>query len=471
VARLLQAGHFFLPLLLAALLFLPSLGDWFIMHDFIHLKAATWHSGRHFLSAIFDPRDGGESLFSTGQLYRPLYYLALWAQARLFGLHPLPYHLVNLALHLLNVALLWWLAYRLLGRPPLAALAALGYALHPLAIEAVAWISAITELLLTACTLGALALWAEGYRTAGPRRSLLRAGALLLAAGALLSREPGAAAPLLLAAYHLLRAGPAPWRRPSTWLPLLPLAALEGAYLGLRLPHLLEAARGEASGLGSLGWHVPQNLFLYLGWPLVPVWSWAAGWAVLRGLAAILVLRLAEALLRRRDWRWAFLMLFWLLFALPYATNAPELQAGRYQYLLLAPLSVLGAQVLAEAAAWLAPRLPRPAQAARGALWAGALLALAVPALLLHIYHQRNLHAVADSGHQLLLALQAQYPQLPAGAALYVQNAPPALLFNGGPFYLDPLVDLFYGVDVRVVLGEPPPGAAAPVYSFAYRPR
>jgi hypothetical protein len=470
VARLAEVGHFLLPPTVAALLFLPSLGDWFMLHDFIHLRGAAWHRADHYLEAIFDPRDGGESLFNTGKLYRPLYYLALLVQERLFGLHPLPYHLVNVGLHVLNVALVWWLARRLLGQRSLATLAALGYALHPLAIEAVVWISAVTELLVTACTLAALAAWMESYRSQGVRAALWRAGALVLAAGAVLSREPGLAAPLALAAYHLLRAGPRQWPRLSTWLPLLPLAALVLGYVALRLPHFREAAAGEASGLGSLGWHIFENLFLYLGWPLVPVWSGDPGWTVLRGLSAILVLRLAESLLRRRDWRWAFLMFFWLLFALPYATNAPELQAGRYNYLLLAPLCILGARLLADAASWLAPRMPRLAQAASPALWAGALLALAVPALLLHVYHQRNLHAVADSSHDLLAALQAQYPRLPPGSVLYVENAPPALLFEGGPFYLDPMVDLFYGVDVQVALG-PPPTSGPSVYSFVYRPR
>jgi len=277
--------------------------------------------------------------------------------------------------------------------------------------------------------------------------------------------------PLALAAYHLLRSGWREWRRVETWLAVAPLAALEAVYVGLRLPRFLAAAEGEASGLGYLGWHVPTNLFVYLGWPLVPTWSWAAGWAVARGAAAIAVLRLAEALARRGDWRLLFSLLFWLLFAVPYATNEPQLQAGRYNYILLVPYAVLGARVLADTAAWLAPRLPRLTPRARGTLWAGALLAAAVPALVLHAHHQRSLHAVADSSRDLLLALQAQYPRLPAGATLYVDNAPPSLLFAGGPFYLDPLVDLFYGTDVHVVLGQPPPGAAAPVYSFVYRPR
>jgi len=471
VARLQQAGYLFLPLALAALLFVPSLGDWFMMHDFIHIRGATRTPVSRYVETVLDPGDGGESIFVTGKLYRPVYYLAMLAEASLFGLDPLPYHLVNVGLHVLNVALVWWLARRLLGRPALAGLAALGYALHPLAVDAVTWISAITELLVTTFTLGALALWVESYRFGGARLALLRAGALALAAGAILSREPGVAAPLVLAVYHLLRLGHEAWRRPRALLPaLLPVAVLAG-YVGLRLPTFLQAAAGESSGLGSLGWHVPQNLFLYLGWTVVPVWSGGPAWDVARGAGAILVLRVMEAVVRRGGGPGRFLLLWWLLFALPYATGEPALQAGRYNYILLAPLSILGAQVLRDVAVWLAPRLPSLRPLPQAALWAGALIALAVPAVFLHAYHQRTLHGVADSGHDLLMALQAQYPRLPAGATLYVDNAPPALIFDGGPFYLDPMVDLFYGVDVRVVLGQPPPGADAPVYSFVFRPR
>src|SRR5688572_23369162 len=45
--------------------------------------------------------------------YRPLVWLLFWGQQRLFGLDPRGYHLVALALHLLNAALLGALAWRL----------------------------------------------------------------------------------------------------------------------------------------------------------------------------------------------------------------------------------------------------------------------------------------------------------------------------------------------------------------------
>jgi protein O-mannosyl-transferase len=85
------------------------------------------------------------------QQYYPLLHTAFWVQYRLWGDHPLGYHLFTLLLHAVSAVLFAWVLRRLLGvgsptspEPPYPGaewLAALIFALHPVHVESVAWIS------------------------------------------------------------------------------------------------------------------------------------------------------------------------------------------------------------------------------------------------------------------------------------------------------------------------------------------
>ena len=99
--------------------------------------------------------------FDRGQYYplNQLYYLGFY---HFFGFDPTAYHMGSLIIHMINSILVFYLV-RLIGRQIagneskkaewLAGLVALIFAIHPLQVESIAWISASKVLLYTAFTL------------------------------------------------------------------------------------------------------------------------------------------------------------------------------------------------------------------------------------------------------------------------------------------------------------------------------
>jgi len=143
-------------------------------------------------------------------------------------LDPGVFHTANLALHALASVLVLFLLFRITGRLPASTVGAFLFALHPLQVETVAW---VTELrgLLSAC-LSLLAMGAYVSYCADPvhRRRTWLAG-LGCFALALLSKPSAVAVPLMLLAldgFALRRDWRAALRSTSAWFGLAALAAL-----------------------------------------------------------------------------------------------------------------------------------------------------------------------------------------------------------------------------------------------------
>ena len=154
-------NHYLLFLLLALfVLYFPAMYFDFVLWDDNILvyknPVVVEHTWGAFWQAwtTFDP-----------ELYIPVTLLSYQIQERLFGLNPFMFHFFSIALHLINAVLLYLLGMRLLRSQRWALVLAALWALHPLHIETIAWVSARKDLL---ATFFALLAW---YPILGTQRS------------------------------------------------------------------------------------------------------------------------------------------------------------------------------------------------------------------------------------------------------------------------------------------------------------
>lgn len=395
--------------------------------------------------------------------YRPLYLVTFRAEYSLFGLNAVGYHAVNLAVHLLAVVLLWFVARRLTQRTWAAHLAAAVFALHFAYGYAVKWVANGNTPMATVLYLLAFLMFMK-YADTGPRRFWYYAGFLLSFVGALLYHQITMPLAVVLPAwYFLLRRRPADALRPASWLPFVPLALVMIPYVAINAwvrEHYVNLSTGF-----QLGRHTYDNYIDYLSISKYP----RAAQSSLRPQAAAVVLLLSGALLTQ--WRWSWLSVFAAFWF--YAALAPDslLGLGAFARLLYLPgpaLAILvttAAMRLVDLASTGLPKaLLRPLRQAAPFLASLTVLAAAVLLIKGHSITSKTFAGTdntigkqAAANHALIDELRAVIPTIPSGGVLYVANPPFNLvIFNDDP--LDNLVELYYGeVEVKSVpLKEPP---------------
>lgn len=146
--------HLMVVVLCTILAYLSALQNEFIINWDDHLYITDNESIKSLsLNSIID-------LFTTYHYenYHPLTNLTNALEFYFFGLNPFPYHVVNVLLHIANVSLVFFLVLKLFNERLFpATVAAALFALHPMHVESVAWLSERKDLLYTFFFL--LALW------------------------------------------------------------------------------------------------------------------------------------------------------------------------------------------------------------------------------------------------------------------------------------------------------------------------
>lgn len=177
-------------------------------------------------------------LGATEQYY-PVLHSWFWVQQWIFGDAPAGYHVVNVALHALAAGLFALVLRRL--AVPGAWFAAAVFALHPVAVESVAWISEQKNTLSLAFYLAAALAWLRFEERRAPRDYAVASALFALA---LLSKSVTATLPAALLVVAWWRRGRIEWTRDVR--PLVPWLAA-GAVFGLFtawVEHRVVGARG-----------------------------------------------------------------------------------------------------------------------------------------------------------------------------------------------------------------------------------
>ncbi len=115
----------------------PSMNGGFIMDDDILLTNSVTIRATDGLYRIWFTKEPLD--------FWPVSNSCLWVQWRLWGMNPTGYHVVNVLLHSANCLLIWLLLKRL--AIPGAFLTALLFAVHPVNVESVTWISQLKTIL------------------------------------------------------------------------------------------------------------------------------------------------------------------------------------------------------------------------------------------------------------------------------------------------------------------------------------
>ena len=265
----------------------PALSGGFIWDDDAHLTAPALRSW-----------DGlGRIWFEVGatQQHYPLLHSVFWLEHKLWGDAPLGYHVINTTVHALATCLLLAVLRRL--AVPGALLGALIFAVHPVHVETVAWISEQKNTWSALFYLGAALAYLKFDDTRRRPDYWLASGLFLLG---LLAKTVVATLPAALLVVFWWRRGRLSWQRDA--VPLLPWFVLGGA-AGLFtawVERSLIGAEGAAFDLAFLqrallAGHV---VWFYLGkllWPvnlsfIYPRWtidsSAVAQWLPLAGALA-----------------------------------------------------------------------------------------------------------------------------------------------------------------------------------------
>jgi hypothetical protein len=425
---------------LAFLVYWPVIDDYFVWDDFFFLRAVRindfWHTAQEAFT-FPEPRPFDEvTLF-----WRPLLDFYFFASKPL-GIHPQPYHILNIVLHglagMLAILLLYRLSQSLVG----AIAAGLLFIVAPTYDIAVSWIAQVSEIVGLVLVLTALLTYHAYLRADRPRRLLLATTAALTVL-ALLSKESTVILAVLLpglvfatAPSQLDRS-----RRQLTTSLAIPLLLIVAFGLVMQLRETF-----GPDSLHSLGLHMARNLWRYLEWIVVP---YPAELRPLRETLAALFLVAGVATIVMRQRALAFFFVWTIAALMPYV-GFDEWTEWRYTYLATLPFAafvVLGTVALID-------RLPRAGARLAYGVFGAAVLAALIVAPMRTRDQQAYLSSQAAAYEAMIDAVHNTCGEVPRDSHVFILDAPYLDLWG---IHTPAALNLFYDhVNAAAVQDMPP---------------
>ena len=227
-----------LIILLCIIVYTPSLRNGFIWDDDTNLYKSPW----------IQEAGGLKVIWFTHKMYQyyPIDFTTFWLEHKLWGLNPFGYHTINLILHILNALLFFWVALKIY--PRLAFIPALLFAIHPIQVETVAWITERKNLLSLFFFLLAILAYLRFDRNRGIRYYLLT---VIMFVCALLSKSIAVCFIFFPVLYKWWRDGKVTWREIRLSIVFVVIGLLSALYtLYLEFYHV--GARGKVFDLTFL---------------------------------------------------------------------------------------------------------------------------------------------------------------------------------------------------------------------------
>ena len=343
----------------AILVFVPALDNGFVQ----------WDDDRNFLTNSFYRGLGWAQLHwalttTLSGHWIPVTWLTLSADYALWGMRPFGYHLTNVILHAVNAGLFCLVATRLLCRVAGereavlgATIAALVFAVHPLRVESVAWITERRDVLSGFFYLLTVLAYLRAAEPGEPRRWRWLGASLGCYALGLLSKSMLMSLPivlLVLDVYPLRRLPGDPCRWGAAGARAILIEKLPYAAMAVTIAYVAATAVSRSLGFtpfdaypvsARLGMATYSLLFYarktFMPLDLSPMYELPAHVRLVDppflGVLAVSVLLTAALVAVRR--RWPAVLAAWTVYAVTVAPvsgflhNGTQIVADRYSYL------------------------------------------------------------------------------------------------------------------------------------------
>jgi len=382
----------------------PTMHYYFFGDDFLVLGDIRSRSFPDYMRDVVYLRDMTPN-------WRPLTMLVYWGEYRLFGLDAMAWRIVNLALHIATVVVLYTFVLALTKRLFVALAAAMVFAVSASAVHTVTYITALPHVFSQFLLMSAL-LSMHVYVSRGERRIGWYVLSLALFVAGFLANEGGVVLGAAIVVYYALYSFAKRRDVLEFSLKMTPFV-LSGVLLVGGLSGC--GCQGVDGGFYGVGMHIPLETFVYMSRLAYPVgdidlrpsameWAWGS---VVLGFAVFFVIRGPNVA--------RIAAVGMVIAVMPYVPGKIW-TATRYSYMATPFFAVLVA-VAAGFVFHYATRLWR-----HGAYVLGALAIAAVGGL----YSWQTIHQtqpfLKETARWELLAhdLKEEYPSVPSGSTVYV---------------------------------------------------